>query len=71
MLVFGEMVVEAVVVSLQFHEFLNCSSLTPSSNSGEEIRSPSELLGLLFSGFLDSTVYISPVSCSLPQSVLV
>lgn len=65
------MVVEAVVVSLQFHKFLNCSSLTPRSNSGEEMEPPSELLGLVFSGFLDSKVYISPVSCSLPQSVLV
>lgn len=31
MLVFGEMVVEAVVVSLQFPEFLNRSSLKPSN----------------------------------------
>lgn len=45
MLMFGEIVVEAVVVSLQFPEFLNGSSLTLSTNPGEEMRSPSGHLG--------------------------
>lgn len=49
------MFVEAVVVSLQFPEFLNCSSLTPSNNPGEGMGSPSGLLGLLSSGFLETS----------------
>ena len=52
MLMFGEMVIEAAVNSLQFPEFLTCSSLKPSNNLGEEMQSSSWLLGLLSSGFL-------------------
>ena len=44
---FGKVVVEAAVVSLQFPEFLNCSSLTTSNNPGEKMGSPSGLLRLL------------------------
>lgn len=44
---FEKMVVEAVVISLQFPEFLNCFSLTPNNNPGKEMGSPSGPPGLL------------------------
>lgn len=51
MLMFEEAVVEAVVVSLLFPEFLNCFCLTPSNKLAEEMGSAPGLLKLLSLGF--------------------
>lgn len=43
--VFEKIVVEAVLISLQFPGFLNCLSLTPGNNPGKDMGSPSGLPG--------------------------